>query len=400
MKLPLAFSLKNRASNTNKDARILNGYIEITGDERRGVSINVLKRPALDSAFDLNAGAGQGLFIPTTPDGDGDPIVIIDDIATLAPTPATKRLSFTVQPSNPALNTAISPSVQVSALNSLGNVVTSFTGDITVALGTNATGATLGGTLTQTAVSGVSTFNNLTLNRSGEDFTLTSTSTGLKSATSNPFDIPNKLAFTVQPAATPPSTTMDPVEVTVQDNSGNTDTAYNGNITISIYSATASGVLSGTLTVAAVNGVASFTNLEIDTEGTYTFKAVGTTVSTANAPALAVSDSFSISNSYSYTLVAQSTGAGLIGYIDPGLGSLTPSTYLGGSIIELTSPEPVGGALIIEIPASTGQGFFTSIAVGATTLLSADASYSSGRWEWPGSPLITAETSYAITITP
>jgi hypothetical protein len=77
-----------------------------------------------------------------------------------------------------------------------------------------------------------------------------------------------KLAFTVQPSTSLPCpVTMPPVEVTAQDDLGNTVSTYNGDVTIAIghnAGALMAGRLSGALTVTAVNGVARFSNLCID----------------------------------------------------------------------------------------------------------------------------------------
>ena len=56
-----------------------------------------------------------------------------------------------------------------------------------------------------------------------------------------------------------------PVIVEVEDGSNHRDTNYGGQISIAISSGT--GILSGTTTVTAVAGAASFTNLSIDTKG-------------------------------------------------------------------------------------------------------------------------------------
>src|SRR5205809_775237 len=62
-------------------------------------------------------------------------------------TPGTAtRLAFTQQPTNTVAGEAISPAVQLSALDAAGNLVPTFTGSVTVALGSNPGGSTLGGT--------------------------------------------------------------------------------------------------------------------------------------------------------------------------------------------------------------------------------------------------------------
>ncbi len=105
-----------------------------------------------------------------------------------APPPAT-HLAFTVQPSNTTTGSTISPAVQVAAQNDAGNTVTSFSGAITIALGTNPSDGTLSGTKTWTAVNGVATFSNLSIDQAGSGYTLVATATDLTEATSEPFDI-------------------------------------------------------------------------------------------------------------------------------------------------------------------------------------------------------------------
>src|SRR5436190_113861 len=81
------------------------------------------------------------------------------------------------------------PAVRVSALDDAGNVVTGFTGLITVALGANPGGGTLAGTTSVNAVSGVATFSTLSINNAGNGYTLTASASGLTGATSASFNI-------------------------------------------------------------------------------------------------------------------------------------------------------------------------------------------------------------------
>src|SRR5439155_7388494 len=95
--------------------------------------------------------------------------------------------------------------VQVTALDAAGNPVPGFTGSVTVALGTNPGGATLGGTTTVAAVNGVASFSPLTLDKTGTGYALTATAAGLNPATSGDFNITpgaaTQLAFGTQPDA-------------------------------------------------------------------------------------------------------------------------------------------------------------------------------------------------------
>src|SRR5207249_4566300 len=71
---------------------------------------------------------------------------------------AATQLSFTVQPTNTAAFGTISPPVQVTASDAFGNVATTFTGQVAIAIGHNGGllfPGTLTGTLSITAVAGV-----------------------------------------------------------------------------------------------------------------------------------------------------------------------------------------------------------------------------------------------------
>src|SRR5207248_8188312 len=81
-----------------------------------------------------------------------------------------------------------------------GNTATGFTGNVTVAIGTNPSTGTLGGTVPRAAVGGVATFSNLSIDKVGTGYTLTATGAG--SATSAAFNITagtaTQLVFTVE----------------------------------------------------------------------------------------------------------------------------------------------------------------------------------------------------------
>ena len=99
----------------------------------------------------------------------------------------------------------------VTAEDQFGNNSTGYSGTVTVALGNNPGNALLGGTLTAAVnpVTGVATFNGLTLNASGANTTLTVSSGNLTTAVTNPFTVSGaaatQLVVTQQPGG-PPST--------------------------------------------------------------------------------------------------------------------------------------------------------------------------------------------------
>jgi subtilase family serine protease len=103
---------------------------------------------------------------------------------------AASKLAFSVQPSNSTLNAVISPAVVVQVLDAYGNVVTGDNSDqVKLALGANPGNGTLGGTTTVTVSGGSATFSNLSINQTGNGYTLTAASGSLAGTTSAGFNV-------------------------------------------------------------------------------------------------------------------------------------------------------------------------------------------------------------------
>jgi hypothetical protein len=106
--------------------------------------------------------------------------------------PATDQLTFSVQPSRTLPFATITPAVQVRVVDDGGNPVTSFTGPVTIAIGHNGgmlMHGTLSGTKTVTAVNGVATFNDLSIDQFGNGYTLVVSASAVAGAESAPFNI-------------------------------------------------------------------------------------------------------------------------------------------------------------------------------------------------------------------
>lgn len=306
------------------------------------------------------------------------------------------------------LNTALSPAPVVTVINKDGSTATGYTGNVTMTLGTNPTNATLGGTAVVAASSGVATFSNLTLNRSGKNFTLLATAAAQggytpKPRISRPFTIATRCVFTTQPVGvSAPDDILPTFTVTVQDNAGNTDTDYEGDITVALYTGAGSGILSGFTTRLATNGVADFSGLSIDAEGVYSVRATAETVTTAYTPAPAVSNLFQIPG---YILTSANLGSDTFGK-DTISGSISPATYGGASIrqlktvyVDVPDPDP-DYTTIFAVSGSHSQNFFTSLSVNGFTFTSASATFNgSNQWEWTSAtgPL-TATGTYGVVI--
>src|SRR5205807_2502360 len=197
------------------------------------------------------------------------------------------ELVFWVQPSTTTAGAPKTAAVEVTAQDAGGSTASGITGNITVAIGTNPSSGTLSGTPTRAAVAGVATFSGLSIDKAGTGYTLTAT--GVGSTTSTAFNITagtaTALVFSVEPTNTvAAAATTPPAEVTAQDGNGNTATGFTGSITVAIGTNPSTGTLSGTKTVAAVAGVATFSGLSIDKAGTgYTLTATGAGSTTSAA---------------------------------------------------------------------------------------------------------------------
>ena len=185
---------------------------------------------------------------------------------------AADHLVFSVQPSSSVAGASISPAVKVQVVDLLGNLVTNDTSSVTLALGTNAGNGTLGGTLTVSAVGGEAIFSNLSVDKVGTGYTLSATDGTLTSTISAGFNITpgtaHHLGFNVQPSNTVAGQVILPsIKVQVLDVNGNVVTSDTSNVKVTIGSNPSSGTLTGTSTIAAVNGEATFSDLSIDKAG-------------------------------------------------------------------------------------------------------------------------------------
>ena len=318
-------------------------------------------------------------------------------------TPGTAtQLVFSVQPSNTVAGAAISPAVQVSALDAAGNLTPTFTGSVTIALGNNPGGSTLGGTTTVAAAGGVATFSALTLDKESNGYWLTATSTGLSTATSNSFNItagsPSQLVFGTAPGTTIAGHQITPaVKVRAVDALGNLVPGFTGNVSIALGNNPGGGVLSGTTPVAAIGGVATFPDLSINKTGTgYTLTAAASGFAPATSapfditPGTATQLVFTVqpSNTVAGTAISPAVqvtaldAAGnlvptFIGTVTVALGNNPGGSTLGGT----TTVGAVGGVATFSTLTldKTSPGYwFTATATGLSTATSTSFSITAG----------------------
>ena len=210
-------------------------------------------------------------------------------IGATAPTP-TQLYFFTEPPSNGTSGATLSPLVVYveGANGSLAN-----TSSALVTLASSPPG--LSGTTSVNAINGVATFSNLSFT-AANTYTLTASSGNLTPATSTQIVVAatvpaaTQLAFSTEPPSSGTAgTTLSSVVVQVQNATGSVANTSSAPVTL-----TASPIgLTGTTTVNAVSGVATFSGLSFTAAGNYTLTAASPGLTSAistpdliSAPAL------------------------------------------------------------------------------------------------------------------
>jgi VCBS repeat-containing protein len=314
---------------------------------------------------------------------------------------AATKLAFSQVPVNTSAGSPITPAVKVAIQDAGGNTVTSATDLITIGIGSNPSAGTLSGTTTVSAVNGVATFAGLSIDRSGNGYTLTASASGLTAVTSPSFDIvpgaANRLVFITGPSDRIVGEKFSPaIQVQVQDAGGNPVLTASGQITIT---SSVTGTLTGTSTATPVGGTATFNNLAVNKAGTaYTLTALASGVSSAT------SDPFDVAKASTTILITSKNPAGSsvfgqpvtfnydINIVAPGAGSLTGTVTVSDGNDQCT-----GG-----INAGTGQGncqihFSTTGSRSVTATYNGDVNFNSSTSPAVNHTVNQASTALNIT---
>jgi hypothetical protein len=183
---------------------------------------------------------------------DQTAISVADTFTVIAGTPNKVTLVTSANGAVNGVNFTTQPTVEIQDIS--GNKVETSTASITASA---SAGATLGGTVTNSAVAGSFTYTNLRLTGEAKQYTFTFASTGLVSAVQNITNAPGaatKVTITgSSTVANDQALAVQPV-VTVRDASDNVVTGSTASITLTATGAT----IGGTVTMNAVNGVANF----------------------------------------------------------------------------------------------------------------------------------------------
>ncbi|WP_367874747.1 PQQ-dependent sugar dehydrogenase [Luteolibacter sp. Populi] len=133
---------------------------------------------------------------------------------------------------------------------------------------------------------------------------------------------PSKLALIQQPVSTNVGSPISVVKVALQDSTGNTISAANDTITLTLDGNSAGAMLAGTTKVAAVKGIATFPSLAIGKPGRgYTLRA------SSGSLAPAISSAFDIANQLAAPAITPPEGS-FSGPVWVRISSATPGTTL------------------------------------------------------------------------
>ena len=190
---------------------------------------------------------------------------------------AANNLAFSAQPSNSMAGGTIGPAVQVQVLDAFGNLETGDNSDrVTLSVASGPGGFTTGSTTTVTVSRGIATFSNLVLDTPGAYTLGESATSGLIGPNSNSFTVSalpaDHLAFSVQPTTTTAGAALSPsVKVEVLDRLGNLVIGDNSDqVVLSVVSGPGGFAGGSTMAVTVSGGIATFSNLVLDTAGAYT----------------------------------------------------------------------------------------------------------------------------------
>ena len=166
----------------------------LTGDPSLGaLTGSPAYYPLNSDSSAINQGSNSLIPVGVTTDEAGNTRIqqgTVDMGAYESPdTTPVKALAFVQQPTDANVNATITPAVTVQLLDVRGALVSTASDSVSLSISTNPGGGNLGGTASVSAVNGVATFSDLSINAAGDGYTLDASVIGLTNVTSDPFNI-------------------------------------------------------------------------------------------------------------------------------------------------------------------------------------------------------------------
>ena len=311
-----------------------------------GAMLNILKYPTLNTCSIFGLASGTGPYQPTLPS-----------------CPATWNLPIVPQAATPVITPATG-----NYIGTQNVTITDSTASSTIYYTTNGTTPTTSSSVYSAAFQVSSTTTIQAIATAGGYATSgIATSTLSLTAAGNAA----QLAFITPPVNTAISTIINPsVQIAVEDIHGNIVTNATNPVTISIGTNPAAGNLSGSLVQTPTNGIATFSNLQIDTIASgYTLVASSTPLTPATSPAFAITP---------YPIILNASGPLIgVGSTLPGTFTLSHAAPAGGLTVNLASSDTTIVTISpssVNVAAGGTTGSFTYVGVkGGTASLTASA---------------------------
>ncbi len=257
---------------------------------------------SLGGTTTVTAAGGLATFAGLTLDAVGPQYTLEATSAGLA---SADTAAFGVSPAPPAqLVITAQPSATIAAgsgfglsaavEDTFGNIVTGFSGDVTVSMAADPAGAGLAGHTTVVATNGIATFSGLSIDMAAGRDSLRVAANGTGSATTAAFSVipaaPSRLVIVAEPPDQAIAGQGFGFTVAAEDPYGNVATTFNGPVTASVSAGPAGGSLSGVVSTTAANGIATFSGLALDLAGGgYAIAASGGGLTASPSTAMTVS---------------------------------------------------------------------------------------------------------------
>ena len=282
--------------------------------------------------------------------------------------PATaSQLVLQQSPTTGTAGQALSPATKVAVEDAFGNVVTSNTSTVTIAVASGPGGLTAGSTTSVAAVSGVATFSDVVLDTAGS-YTLSVSDGAITGAITGTITVSpaaaSQLGFLATSTTGIAGEALTPsIQVAVEDAFGNVVTSNTSSLTIAVTAGPGGLTAGSTTSVAAVGGVAVFSNLVLDTAGTYTLKATDGALASATSGNITVS-----SAAASQLLLQQSPTMGTAGQ------ALSPATKV--SLEDAFGNVVTSNASTVTISVASGPGGWTAESTNRVAAINGVATFS------------------------
>jgi RHS repeat-associated protein len=271
---------------------------------------------------------------------------------------APAKVVLQTVPGSGTAGSALSPAVTVEVEDQFGNVLTGNTSTVTLAVGTGPGGFASGSTTSVATVNGVATFTNLLLDTEGT-YTLSASDGALAGATSGSIVVSPanaaKVVLQTVPGSGTAGSALSPV-VTVGDIS---------TVTLTVASGPGGFDSSSTTIAAAVNGLASFTNLTLDTAGTYTLGASDGSLADATSGSIVISPTSAVNVVFKTVPSSGTTGQALSPSltvaVEDGSGNVVADDDSTVTLTVATGPGKFASTSTVSVAAVNGIATFANV---------------------------------------